>query len=219
MSYWRHAREWAFENTKTYTLPKAIPPILAALGQWYFFGMRPINQTVFTVVTIIGGYVFLYWAEFTWKLLFKAPAVLDQERIQEIEKRDKQAVQNREQIQSLLGENADLRRPRRSNVEQVRLDVAEQCIGQMIRPELVAIRELAEKEEIRLDDLHRKMVDSGTMTEVEWSEMYGRWFRGHRLIEVTRSEPGKPFPGVRITPEYRNVVLEILHRPDATGTS
>jgi len=79
IGYWRRARSWAFANTKTYTLPKAVPPILAAFIQYWFFRMRLMSEMFIIVGTVVGGYVLLYCLEFSWKLLFSAPSAIDAE--------------------------------------------------------------------------------------------------------------------------------------------
>ena len=55
MSYWRCAQSWAARNTKTYSVGKAVPSILAALAQYRFFGMRPMKETGVIILTLIGS--------------------------------------------------------------------------------------------------------------------------------------------------------------------
>jgi hypothetical protein len=76
MHYWSEARSWAREHTKTYTLPKAIPPILAAIVQYLVFHQQTMRQVAVTTAIISGGYVLLYALEFVWKLLFLAPSAI-----------------------------------------------------------------------------------------------------------------------------------------------
>ena len=47
-SYWIVARIWARAHTKTYTLPKAVPPVLAALLQLFVLHMRPLGSNCFS---------------------------------------------------------------------------------------------------------------------------------------------------------------------------
>ena len=82
--YWSRARAWARAHTKTYTLPKAVPPILAALGQFVFSRKAPMSQILLTVLIILGGYLMLYGLEFCWNLLFRAPMALYGESEQKV---------------------------------------------------------------------------------------------------------------------------------------
>ncbi|MGI8958982.1 MAG: hypothetical protein ACR2IV_04300 [Bryobacteraceae bacterium] len=78
--YWARAGGWARANTKLYTLPKAVPPILAAFVQYLVFHQQTMQQFQITAAIVIGGYIVLYTLEFTWKCLFRAPVALDTER-------------------------------------------------------------------------------------------------------------------------------------------
>lgn len=121
MPYWRRARLWALANTKAYTPQKAIPPILAAIGQYWFFNMRPMNQTIATIVTITGVYLLLYGLDYTWKLLIQAPVALDKDRDSEF-----RSVTSK--LQDLVGENARLKQPRRTAKQDQEFADAEQAL-------------------------------------------------------------------------------------------
>jgi hypothetical protein len=79
MSYWGRAGTWARQHTKTFTVIKAIPSVLAAIAQYRFFGMRPMKETGFVILTLFGSYAVLYAIEFIGKILFLAPPALDKQ--------------------------------------------------------------------------------------------------------------------------------------------
>ena len=86
MGYWKRARSWASAHTKTYSLRKAFPPILAAVVQYFLFRMRAMRETAVIVATVIGGYVLCYWIEFAGNLLLAAPRAIYKEQHEETDR-------------------------------------------------------------------------------------------------------------------------------------
>jgi hypothetical protein len=94
MSYWWRAGTWARQHTKTFTVIKAIPSVLAAIGQYRFFGMRPMKETGFVILTLFGSYVLLYAIDFIGKILFMAPPALDKQALENTARRQSEMARS-----------------------------------------------------------------------------------------------------------------------------
>ncbi len=76
MLYWTRARRWTRAATKTYSLGKVIPALLAAMTQGLLFHLRPSYETLIIVGTFLGVYSLLWVLEFLYNLFFVAPAAI-----------------------------------------------------------------------------------------------------------------------------------------------
>jgi hypothetical protein len=203
-TYWRLAREWARANTKTYTLPKALPPILAAAAQHWLLHLRPVTQTLAIIGTILGGYALLYLLDITWKLLFRSPAVLYIEGL---------AAINRGELreQSLLLENAELKKPCRSRSQQILYDQARTEMDGLEDNQRKLLLTLIARDEMQLEGLHQELKRQG-FSESEWAASHTRFREPNiHLVEFVHPTPMRPQNYVRINPHYREVLLELLH--------
>lgn len=151
-SYWSRAREWARQSTKTYNLTKAIPPIVAAVLQFWLFDLRPMIQTLIIVVTIVGGYLLLYWIEFTWNILFRAPVALDAERATEIAQGEARAAEARDIVSKEL-------LARQKQIAELQVALTEKHPhDQHLKSRIVAALDLLDERSL---DFIRWLLDSG----------------------------------------------------------
>ena len=76
MSYWMNARRWTRSTTKTFSLGKVIPALLAAAAQWRLFHLRPLYETLIIMGTFLGIYLLLWELEFLYRLFSVAPVAI-----------------------------------------------------------------------------------------------------------------------------------------------
>jgi len=76
MLYWTKARRWTRDTTKTYSLSKVIPALLAAMAQWLLFHLRPLYETLIIVGALLRVYSLLWVLELLYRLFFVAPAAI-----------------------------------------------------------------------------------------------------------------------------------------------
>ena len=138
--YWSQARAWARARTKTYTLPKAAPPILAALGQFVFSRKAPMSQVLLTVLIILGGYLMLYGLEFCWNLLFRAPMALYGESEQKVASAQAEVRALMEKAQAL----------KRTPAEEHRHRIVVDAIEKYGEPARTALRHLRHQETVSI---------------------------------------------------------------------
>lgn len=206
MPYWQRARAWAFAHTKTYTLPKAISPIVAAAAQWYFFRMRPMGQTILTIVTIFGAYVVLYAMEFTWQLLFKAPVALDGQRdidLADITAKHAGVISERDRVIGTLQER--LAAPKVSASEQKQRDLAAEKLKLFTDPEKKVLKHILQFDQQNRGELMKRF--SG---EVNIDQFLNK-AREAGLIQ--NAQPAHPQMAVasRITPSFVSALKFHFH--------
>lgn len=197
MSYWKRARSWAWEHTETYSVKKAIPPLLAAVGQHWIFHLHPRNETSVIAATVLGGYVLLCALEFLWKLLVSAPVALYSEQGDKIAERERT-------IQALS------EKPKRSTTDEHYYQEAQEIVSKLSTRAKQVMRHIWAHEKMLAAIPYK--VPGLTSEEVRIVlEKELATEPASRIIPYAVERTPHRTPCWDITPIYRDALAELLH--------
>lgn len=196
MPYWAEARSWAKDHTKTFTPLKAVPSVLASLGQW-FFNLQPIMRVLATVGVLIASYGLLYLLEYAWNLFVRAPRAIYQG--------------NQGELVNLRERLAIAEKPKRPAAELARLQQIESILEQCGYREAAVtfLRLLAERPEYEWGDFRARLEGAGVSRDL-FGVLLPAMESGHLVLRIPPS-PLRQFNALQINPEYKPMLLEILH--------
>jgi len=168
-----------------------------------------MTQAVLMIGTIVGGYLLLYGLELLWNLIVRAPVALDEERAAEIAKLGRMKREGEGQIEALLLENSELKKPRKSAVEQIRFEEARAEFEKFDRSEHKFLMLLVTHQEVRYDHLKAQLMSSG-FSDTQWSAVILK-VQGGSLVERLDASATRSHNAFTINPIYRDALSELLH--------
>jgi hypothetical protein len=199
-AYWSRAHQWAKKNTRTFTLSKAIPSILALILQSRF-DLQP--RLLAAVGSVISAYLFTQLLHYLWNLLLRAPVALDAERQMEADSLN-------EQVRRLSTENAELKEPKLSPGEEATSNRANDALEEFDLHGRSLLTALMEREEWRHEELKDQMVNHHDFSDLNWSSALEK-AKKSILVESIPPSPMRQYNAYRINSVYRSVLQELLH--------
>ena len=187
---------------------RAAAPVLAVILQWRV-GLPPPAHVVLTIGTIVGSYLLVYTLALLWNLIVRAPVALDTERVAEIGELSRSHGAAQERIAALRLESADLKKPRRTDAEQIRFEEARAELKKFDPGEYDFLRFLLPRQDVNPGDLKAQMMNCG-VTEAQWSTVYQK-ARAGTLVQLVVPSPVRPRSALVINPVYRDALTELLH--------
>ncbi len=201
-AYWPRAHKWAKKNTRTFTLSKAIPSILASGIQW-LFDLQPLSRALAVISSILGAYLLTLLSHYLWNLLLRAPIALDSER-------QKEADSFNEEVRRLSTENAELRKPKSSPGQEAILKRAKDALEEFDLNGRSFLTALMEREEWRHEELRDQMVKHHDFSDLNWSSALEK-AKKSILVESIPPSPMRQYNAYRINSVYRSVLQELLY--------